>query len=94
MSGEESKGQAYPLKRVLSEGVKHVKFKGWIFAFVNDAPLAKSVESANIQSYLRGVQQVPDMFYGMNRLYLINSERDFVYCFSPLDALQFCLNNY
>jgi TIP41-like family len=31
------------------------------------------------------------MFFGQNRLFMINTSRDFVYSFSPLDALQFCL---
>ena len=88
---EESKGEQvpYPLSRVPHDRVKYVPggIKGWHFIFVNDSNPAISAESSKIQSYLRGIQQVPDMIYGQNRLYLIHPSRDFLYSFSPLDAL-------
>jgi hypothetical protein len=81
------------LNRVPHEKIQFIEggVKGWQFVYVNDAPLSKSLESAKVQSYLNGVQQVPDMFFGQNRLYMINKDKNFAYSFSPLDALQFCL---
>jgi hypothetical protein len=66
----------------------------WDILYINDAGIANSKEQALVQGYLSGVQNVPDMFYAFNRLYLINSKRDFIYSFSPLDALQYCLYSH
>ncbi len=47
---EETKEKSYPLQRVPHERVKYVAggFKGWHIIWVNDSPIAKSTESANI----------------------------------------------
>lgn len=54
---EGSVAPEYPLKRVASERVNYVAggFKGWDIVYVNDAGIAKSLESQKVQSYLSGV---------------------------------------
>jgi type 2A phosphatase activator TIP41 len=87
--GEEVKEPSaqYPLHRVPHEKVKYVNYRGWEFIFVNDGGIANSLEQVAIQTYLKGVQAVPDMTYAFNRLFIVNREQDFLYQFSPLDAL-------
>jgi len=63
---EEEEAKTYPLARVPHERIHYIEggVKGWQFIYVHDAPLSKSIESASVQSYLNGVQQVPDMLFG------------------------------
>lgn len=67
-SAEETKDgiKLYPLKKVVKDKVKYIPggFKGWHFVSIDEGNLSNSSESANIQAYLRGIQQVPDMIYG------------------------------
>ena len=91
MSTEEIKAEEYPLPRVTTEGVSHLAYKGWDIVFVSDGGIAKSLEAAKVQHYLNGVQNVPDMLFARNRLYLIHKQSDVLLSFSLLEAIQLCL---
>ena len=82
----------YPLKKVTSDKINCIpNFKGWDILFVSEGGIANSKEQAAVHEYLRGVQNIPDMLYCYNRLFMVNKERDFMMSFSPIDALRFCL---
>ena len=78
----------YPLEPVEFEQVKRIDFKDWCFYFTS-RKCTHSKQLEECQAYL-GVQTIPEIFYGQNRLLIFNEKLNIALTFSPFDAMLLC----
>lgn len=75
----------FPIDPKQTVEFQKIDFEGWEF-YSSSLPMFNTKEHNQIKDVIP-TQNLPDIVFGYNRLYLVNKKRNFLYEFSPIDSL-------
>lgn len=76
---------SFPIQPKQKVEFKKIEFGGWEF-YCSSLPMFNTKELDQISDVIT-TQTLPDIVFGYNRMYFVNKKRNFLYEFSPVDAL-------
>uniref|UniRef100_A0A7S3K538 TIP41-like protein n=1 Tax=Euplotes crassus TaxID=5936 RepID=A0A7S3K538_EUPCR len=79
---------SFPIAPKQTVEFNKVESEGWEF-YVSNKPMFNTKELDQIADVIP-TQALPDIVFGYNRIYMVNKKRNFLYEFSPIDALTLC----
>ena len=78
---------SFPIAPKQSVEFQKTEFEGWEF-YISNKPMFNTKELDQIADVIP-TQALPDIVFGYNRLFMVNRKRNFLYEFSPIEALKF-----
>jgi type 2A phosphatase activator TIP41 len=75
----------FPIEEKQTVEFQKIDFEGWEF-YSSSLPMFNTKEHNQIKNVIP-TQNLPDIVFGYNRLFLVNKKRNFLYEFSPIDSL-------